>query len=110
MGQYSHKRIIKVSIVISLMAAALVFVAAMNVLKYAHTENAEYAKWDSLSLEDKSLKNADGQPVHPEPAKHRSLTQNERLILSLGLALFAPLTVFPVNYLLFRRGQKDRLS
>ena len=105
-----HKRIIKISTIISLAVALVVFAAAMKVLKHAHTENAQYAKWNSLSLEDKILKNAVGQPVHPEPAKQRPLTQNERLILSLGIALFSPLTVFPVSYILLRRRYKSKLE
>jgi len=81
MRQYRHRRIIKISIVISLIAAVIVFVLAMKVLKHAHTENPEYAKWESLPSKKKNPKTADGQPVHPEPDKQRPLTENEILIL-----------------------------
>ncbi len=109
MTDYHHKRIIKISIVISLVVAMVVFLLAMKVLNLAYTQNPEYAQWNSLSIEEKSLKKADGQAVHPEPEKQRALTQNEILILSGGLALFSPLTVFPFSYILFRRRQKDRI-
>ena len=110
MSQYSHKRIIKISIVISLIAAVIVFVLAMKVLKYAYTENPEYAKWDSLSIKEKNLTTADGKPVYPEPDKQRPLTKNEILILSGGIAFLTPLSVFPINYILFRRKWKGKLD
>ena len=106
MAEYNNKRTIKISIVITLAAALIVFVLAMEMLKYAYTKNPEYAEWRLLPMKAKNLKRADGQPVHPEPDKQRQLTKNEVFILSGALALFSPLSVFPISFIILRRRNK----
>jgi len=106
MTETNNTRIVKTALVISVIAAVIVFVLGMNLLKYAHTENSEYAKWQILPDKAKNLKTVDGQPVHPMPAKQRELTKEETMVLSAGLAVFSPLTVFTICFIILRRRKQ----
>ncbi len=106
MTETDNTRIVKIAWVITVMAAVTVFVLGMNLLKYAHMENSEYTKWKMLPDKAKNLKTVDGQPVHPMPAKQRQLTKKETMALSSGLAVFSPLSVFPICYIVLRRRKQ----
>ena len=106
MTETNNTRAVKIALVISVIAAVIVFELGMNLLKYAHTENSEYAKWQMLPDKAKNLKTVDGQPVHPMPSKQRELTKGETMALSAGLAVCSPLTVFPICFIILRRRKQ----
>jgi len=106
MTETNNTRIVKIDLVISVIAAVIVFALGMNLLKYAHTENSEYAKWQMLPDKAKNLKTVDGQQVYPMPAKQRQLTKKETMVLSAGLAVCSPLTVFPICFIILRRRKQ----
>ncbi len=45
MTETNNTHIVKIALVITVIAVVIIFVLGMNLLKYAHTENSEYAKW-----------------------------------------------------------------
>jgi len=106
MTETNNTGIVKIALVITVIAAVIVFALGMNLLKHAHTENTEYAKWQMLPDKVKKLKTEDGQPVHPMPAKQRQLTKKETVALSAGLAVFSPLSVYPICFMFLRRRSK----
>ena len=106
MTETNNTHAVKIALVISVIAAVTVFVLGMNLLKYAHTKNSEYAKWQMLPDKAKNLKTVDGLPVHPMPAKQRQLTKKETVALSAGLAVFSHLSVFPICFIVLRRRKQ----
>ena len=103
MTETNNMRIMKIALVITVIAAVIVFVLGMNLLKYAYTKNSEHAKWQMLPNKAKNQKTVEGQPVHPMPSKQRQLTKEETMVLSAGLAVCSPLTVFTICYIILRR-------
>ena len=106
MTETNNRRIMKIALAITVIVAVIVFVLGMDLLKYAHTENSEYVKWQMLPDKAKNLKTVDGQPVHPMPAKQRQLTKKETVALSAGLAIFSSLSVFPICFMFLRRRKQ----
>ena len=96
-------RRVKTALFLSVIAMGVVFLSAMKLLDYARKENPEYTRWKLLPDKTKILRTDDGQPVHPMPEKQVRLTRTEILILSGGMAFFAPLLVFPLWLLITRR-------
>jgi len=103
MAVTNNTHTVKIALIISVIAAVIVFELGMNLLKYAHTENSEHAKWQMLPDKAKNKKTVDGQPVHPMPSKQRQLTKEETMALSAGLAVCSSLTVFTICYIILRR-------
>jgi hypothetical protein len=110
MTETGNTHAVKIALIISVIAAVIVFELGMNLLKYAHTENSEYAKWQMLPDKAKNLKTLEGQPVHPMPARQRQLTKKETMELSAGLAVFSPLSVFPICFIILRRRKKIQFT
>jgi len=48
MTETNNTRIMKIALAITVIMAVIVFVLGMDLLKYAHTENSEYVKWQML--------------------------------------------------------------
>lgn len=105
MADQNTRRALKIALVVAALVTVVAFFPALNLLKLAHKENPDYARWQMLPDEKKSLKTEDGRPAHPIPEKQIPLTTNETIILGAGLASFAFLPTFFICFLILRRKQ-----